>query len=99
MTQEFENQVLFNNKLKKKLEKYENKANEKKIEEISEKVQNSHQQLKILSKRLKKTEAVLSGNVTPIRLEKCTLNAHSSKLKKIKPKHFGSQSKNKFRLI
>jgi hypothetical protein len=79
LVKEYNKQVVINLQLKKKLEDCKSQENEKKISEIQEKVFVSNNKFKKLSERLDRTEAMLSSNVTPIRLEKCDRNSMNTK--------------------
>lgn len=81
ITKDFNKQVSINFQLKKKIQEFSSKNNSRKISEIEEKIISSHQGLKNLSKRLEKTEAILSTNVTPTRLEICSFSKKPAKLK------------------
>jgi hypothetical protein len=80
MMTEYNKQVLINSQLKKKIQEFSVRASDKKIEDLEAQIIISHENLKNLSKRLEKTESILSGNVTPTRLEKCSLK-NTTKLK------------------
>ena len=78
INKEYSKQVSINVQLKKMVQEISTKTKERKISEIEEKLFVSQEGIKKLSKRLEKTESILSTNVTPTRLERCSLNTQAS---------------------
>jgi flagellar biosynthesis chaperone FliJ len=88
VSEEYTKQVTINEKLRDKLKSLNDSLGEKIIEDLESKILTSNKQLRVLSKRLEKTEEILSKNHTPTHIElprkSCVLINHKAKKKRVR---------------
>ena len=86
--EEYSKQVSINEKLREKLESLSDGMGERIIQDLEDRILSSNKQLRVLTKRLEKTEEILSKNQTPVNglkaRKSCVLINHKAKKKQIR---------------